>query len=96
VVFDAVFDATSKPPKTDKEWAALRGTALMLAESGNLLMIGPRARDTAEWMKMARAQVDAAAIVIKAADAKDVAALTSAGNALYETCDACHGRYMGK
>ena len=91
---DAVFDAASEPPKTDQEWTKVATDALMLAEAGNLLMIGPRAKDKDLWMKMARAQVDAAEAVMQAAAVKDVDALSTTGNALYETCDACHSRYM--
>jgi hypothetical protein len=91
---DAIFGAVSEPPKTAKEWTALRGTAIALAESGNLLMIGPRARDQGEWMKMARREVDAAEAVMKAIDTKDGDKLSAAGDALYETCDNCHNRYM--
>jgi len=91
---DAVFDAAYEPPKTDAQWTALRGTALALAESGNLLMIGRRARDEGEWMQMARNEVDAAEAVIKAIDAKNATALAEAGNVLYESCDGCHERYM--
>jgi hypothetical protein len=36
---DAVFYIGREPPKTDKEWNDFRGQALMLAESGNLLMM---------------------------------------------------------
>jgi hypothetical protein len=91
---DAIFSAASEPPKTAKEWTALRGTAVALAESGNLLMIGPRARDRDEWMKMARQEVEAAEAVMKAIDTKDGDKLSAAGDALYETCENCHNRYM--
>ena len=91
---DEVVQAASEPPTTDAQWTKVQGAALALAESGNLLMIGPRARDKAEWMKMARRQVDAAAAVMKAAAAKDADALSSTGDALYETCESCHTRYM--
>lgn len=93
---ETVFSAASEPPKTDKEWAALQDTALALAESGNLLMIGPRARDKAEWMKMARALVDASEAVMKAASARNADLLSDKSDALYETCDGCHNRYMDK
>ena len=93
---DAVFDAASEPPKTDAEWTKVAAHALVLAESGNLLMIGSRAKDREAWMKMARAQVDAAEAVMKAAAAKNADALSKTGDALYETCDACHTRYMDK
>ena len=90
---DAVFSAASEPPKTNTQWAALRSPAVGLVESGKLLMIGPRARDKA-WMKMAQQEVDAAQAVMKAAAAKDADALSRAGDALYETCETCHTRYM--
>jgi cytochrome c553 len=93
---DVVFNATSDPPKTDQQWAAVWNNALALAESGNLLMIGPRARDGATWMKMARAQVDAAQAALKAAEAKNLEDLATAGDQIYETCAACHERYMDK
>lgn len=93
---DVVFNAASDPPKTDQQWTVVWNNALAVAESGNLLMIGPRARDGATWMKMARAQVDAAQAALKAAEAKNVEELATAGDQIYETCAACHERYMDK
>lgn len=93
---EAIFDAASEPPKTEQDWTKVATNAVVLAEAGNLLMIGPRARDKEAWMKMARAQVDAAEAVMKAANAKNADALSKTGDALYETCDACHTRYMDK
>ena len=34
-------------PRTDEEWTAVRNAAVTLAESGNLLMMVPRAQATA-------------------------------------------------
>jgi cytochrome c556 len=90
---DAIFLAASEPPKTAAAWTALRGPAVALAESGNLLMIGPRARDKDQWMKMARQEVDAAEAVLKAIDTRNADRLSAAGDALYETCETCHNRY---
>ena len=90
---DAVFSAASEPPKTSTQWAALRRPALGLADSGKLLMTGSHARDKA-WMEIARREVDAAQAVMKAVVAKDADALSRAGDALYETCETCHARYM--
>ena len=39
-------------PKDEKEWAAVRRSALTLAETGNLLMLPGRARDKGDWVKM--------------------------------------------
>jgi len=42
---DALFYIERDPPKNDRDWNVIRGTALTLAESGNLLLMGSRARD---------------------------------------------------
>jgi cytochrome c556 len=91
---NAVFEAGGEPPKDDKSWDEVRGKAIALAESGNLLMIGSRAKDRAAWMKFSRAQVDAAEAAAKAAAAKNGDQLSAASDALYETCAACHKVYL--
>ena len=91
---NAVFEAGGEPPKDDKSWEAVRGQAVALAEAGNLLMLGSRAKDRAAWMKFSRAQVDAAEAVAKAAAAKNADQLSSAADALYETCAGCHKVYL--
>src|SRR5437868_12590823 len=45
-------------PKDDKDWAAVRRSAVTLAESGNMLMMRGRARE-GDWMKDAKLLVDA-------------------------------------
>jgi hypothetical protein len=91
-----VFEASGEPPKDAAGWDAVRGQALALAESGNLLMIGARAKDRAAWMKFSRAQVDAAELAVTAAAARDADKLSAASDALYETCAGCHKVYMKK
>ena len=91
---NAVFEAGGEPPKDDKSWEEVRGKAIALAESGNLLMIGSRAKDRAAWMKFSRAQVDAAEAAAKAAAAKNGDQLSAASDALYETCASCHKVYL--
>jgi len=98
---DAVFDASSRQPLDAKGWTEARNQALLLAESGNLLMIGTRVRDNGNWMKMSRAMVDAAARAAVAAEKKDATALETATDALTVSCMECHrpyrdqGRQMG-
>jgi Cytochrome C' len=98
---DAVFNASTDPPTDDKGWTAARNQALVLAESSNLLMVGSRVRDNANWMKMSRALVDAAALAANAAEKKDAKALESATDAITAACMDCHrpyrdgGRQMG-
>ena len=62
---------TRETPSTDAEWAAVGASAAALVESGNLLVIGDRAVDRGDWVKMSKALADAGMLVLKAADAKD-------------------------
>jgi hypothetical protein len=80
-------------PQTEEEWEAVRNSAAVIAESGNLLMMEGRAFDRDQWMKDARGMIDAANTAIQAAEAKDVAALFDAGGVVYESCTACHSKY---
>jgi hypothetical protein len=93
---DTVFKAAGDPPKTDQAWAEVRDCGLAVAESGNLLMVGSRIVDRTTWMQYSRAMVDAAASVAKAADAKNGDALSMASDALYDTCETCHAKYLKK
>ncbi len=80
-------------PKTDEEWATVENSAIVLMESGNLLMIGKRARDQTAWMQMSRQMIDAAAEALAAAESKDPDAVFAVGETVYFACDRCHGLY---
>ena len=54
---NAVFDAAAwvngvqvGGPKTDDDWKLVQANALMLAETGNLLLMGPRMKDQTGWV----------------------------------------------
>src|SRR5262245_37939525 len=83
-------------PKNDEEWATVRHNAMTLAESGNLLMIGDRARDKGEWMKLSQSLVDVGVAALKAAEAKNPEALFEAGGQVYEVCQQCHRKYWNE
>src|SRR4029077_2805660 len=80
-------------PKDEKEWAAVRRSAVALAESGNLLMMQGRARDEGDWMKDAKLLVDAGNSAYKAAQAKDGTALAALAGPLDASCTTCHKQY---
>ncbi len=80
-------------PQTDEQWAAVRNGAATLAESANLLMMEGRAKDNKEWMAATRRLITTAGQALKAAEAKDAAALFTAGGDIYNACRACHQRY---
>jgi hypothetical protein len=90
---DAIFYVERTPPKNEQDWSVLRTNALTLAESGNLLMMGTRARDQGDWIKDAKILVDAGNAAYKAARAKDLNAVVAVNDQLYAACVTCHQQY---
>jgi len=80
-------------PKTVEEWEAVRNSAYVVAESGNLLMMAGRARDNGDWMKLSQALVDVGRRAIQAAESKNTAAVFDVGADVYDACTNCHARY---
>src|SRR5438128_9989830 len=74
---DDIFYIERTPPANDRDWGAIERSALMLAESGNLLMMPGRARDQGDWIKDSKMLVDAGNAAFKAAKAKDLAAVVA-------------------
>jgi hypothetical protein len=83
-----------KRPSNDEEWLAVQNHAMIVAESANLLMIAPRARDTGEWMTTARQLREAAARAYQAALNRDAEAILRVGGEIYDACVACHEKYL--
>lgn len=100
VIWDAVgFIVTAegeveKRPRTDEEWTLVANAAVVVAETGNLLMMPPRAVDDGEWMRSAAALVRTGRKALAAAEAQDPVALFDAGGDIYVACASCHTKYM--
>ena len=90
---DALFYITTRTPASEAEWSELQGKALIVAESGNILMMPGYARDRDQWMADARLLRDAGAAAFAAAKKKDVPALEALNDQLYESCTSCHQHY---
>jgi hypothetical protein len=90
---DAIFYVDRAEPKTELEWNTLQNQALMLAESGNLLMMPGRARDQENWIKYSKMMLDAGSAAFKAARAKNLDGVRAVNDQLYESCVACHQQY---
>jgi hypothetical protein len=82
-----------RAPKTDEEWTAVLNSAFVITESGNLMMMGSRAKDTREWMRHSQALIDVGIRTVKAAEARDKDAIFSLGGDIYEVCANCHKAY---
>ena len=90
---DALFYIERDPPKNDHDWNVIRGTALTLAESGNLLLMGSRARDQDRWVKDTRLLIDAGTAAFRAAQKKDIQAILDLNERLSASCTTCHRDY---
>ncbi len=89
----AIWNVGRNPPADEEAWQALRNNAVLLAESGNLLLIGSRAKDEEIWRKTSLAMVEAGSLALKAAKAKDADGVNDAGNLLVDACEMCHERH---
>ena len=85
---------TESKPETDEDWEFVWAAALAIAESGNLLMMAPRAVDDGAWMQFSSSLVDAGVEVAAAAAAHDVDRVFAAGEQVYNVCLDCHTRYV--
>ncbi len=90
---NALFDVARNKPDTDEAWGAVKNQAVILAESGNLLLMRQPARDSEVWMSTSRALVEAGEAALKAAAAENVAAVAEAGNQIIEACESCHEKH---
>ena len=90
---DQIFYVGREDKKSQKDWADLKNTALMLAESANLLMAVNRARDNDQWMKDAKLLWEAANKAFILAKVKDEAGIEALNADLYEACQSCHVHY---
>jgi hypothetical protein len=85
---------TENAPQTDDEWLEVWSAAMTLAESGNLLMMPPRAFEVDAWMSMSEALVDVGVQAAQAAEAKDIEAVLEVGEYVYNVCLECHQRFV--
>jgi len=99
VVYEAVGTKSSAKgieeiaPQNDEEWAKVGSAGAAVVESGNLMLIGNRAIDKGDWVKMTNDMIEQGKKAMKAAEAKDKDGIVAAGGDLNTTCDNCHARY---
>ena len=90
---NAIFYILTRTPTSEAEWGTLEGQALMVAESANLLMMPSRARGREGWIEDARLLLDAGEAALKAAQDRDVEALSELNEQLYQSCITCHQHF---
>ena len=80
-------------PETEEEWLGVKMGALALAESSNLLIMEGRARDQDQWIQLSEELYDAAMLAYAAAEDEDAQLVFDLGEAVYDSCNSCHGVY---
>jgi hypothetical protein len=99
-VFESVSTTVSirgveeKFPRDDAEWEEVGNAAAALIESGNLLLMGSRAIDKEDWVKMSQAMIEAGKVTLKATEARSADGVLAAGEQLNQSCDGCHRKYQ--
>jgi cytochrome c556 len=83
-------DALKAP---EERWKAAADAALQLKEVAAKLNDAGRAKAGPEWRGFVKDFADESTAALAAANAKDGAALSTAANALSDTCGACHAKY---
>jgi hypothetical protein len=81
-------------PETDLEWIEVWAAAMTLAETGNLLMMPPRAVDNDEWIRMSTDMVDVSLKAAQIASARDFEGMLAVGEEIYNVCLECHQTYV--
>ena len=79
-------------PKSEAEWEQIESGAATLAEATNALMIPQRALD-AQWNFYAGNLAQAASKAFRAAEARDLKAVSEVSDRLDGICAACHRHY---
>jgi len=86
-------------PKTEADWENLVEHATQIAAAGALIRLegtGPNDRtfvQEPDWQKFGAAVSNAGVAALKAAEAKNQAALVTANGQLVEACEGCHKRF---
>ena len=83
-----------KKPQNDEEWQAVRNNAILMRETGSMLLDPSKAGGNAEFIKQANALIETTTRAIQAIDAKDDKKLFDVGAEVYEACTNCHRQFM--
>jgi cytochrome c556 len=77
----------------DARWKEAADAALQLKEVAAKLNDAGRAKAGPEWRGFVKDFADQSSAALTAANAKDGGALSTAANALSDTCSACHAKF---
>jgi hypothetical protein len=97
-----IWDAAGDPkaaPKNDRDWGELEHHATQLAAAGSLIMLGGTGQADPGWVQQApwkqySQELSAAGVAARdAVRARNLEALSKAGDQLVDTCEKCHKQF---
>ena len=88
---NVLFNVGLEAPDGDEGWAEVENNAIVLAESGNLLLMHSGGREG--WIEASRALIAAGGASLKAAVDRDPDELLLVGDQILESCQSCHDQY---
>ncbi len=87
----AIGKQLAQPQPEDRAWVFIRGQALLIAETGNLLLMRPpKSGGRDDWMELATELRERGTRLAKATHDKDAARCRQAYADLTATCNRCH------
>ncbi|KAA5541427.1 cytochrome c [Roseiconus nitratireducens] len=93
--FQRLKPAMASEPAGNQAWKTIKSESLVLAESGNLLLIRKPEDDADDWQKHSVQTRDAAAELYRAAKSKDYGAARKHYESMVQHCNACHQQFAG-
>jgi hypothetical protein len=99
-----IFEVQSKTPKNEMEWRTVENAAIAIEGSANLILQPGRLRSNgqlvpvqaADFIKYAQGLAAAGEKCLKAAQTKNLDAISNCTDVLSEACDNCHKVYRDK
>jgi hypothetical protein len=99
-----IFEVQSKTPKNEMEWRTVENAAIAIEGSANLILQPGRLRSNgqpvpvqaADFIKYAQGLAAAGGKCLKAAQMKNLDAISNCTDILSEACDNCHKVYRDK
>ena len=93
---DAIFNVAREAPKNADAWTAVADAGGTLARSGQLLMLQAPSRKREKWMTLSRQLTLVGRAAQRAAQARNLEALTHASDRVIVVCETCHAPYRSK
>lgn len=88
-------DVMKKAPEDDKGWLDIKSGALILSESGNLILLRGPKKDREDWNAHAIAIREAGAKLYRAAHDQEFQQATTHYQAMIQKCNSCHQQFAG-